>query len=177
MRYIELQNSIEIVAIDEEDFWYISQFNWVMSTDGYAKRTVKKEKNGRKYNSYIYMHRELMSQFLTSKKNIVDHINGDRLDNRKSNLRICSSKENNRNRHCTSGASKYKGICYRISTHRWIARIQNGKGKREYLGAYLTEEEAAMAYNRRAKKLFGRFAHLNDIHKKEVSKAGEKNCQ
>jgi len=93
----------------------------------------------------------------------VDHINGDNLDNRKKNLRLCTYAENNRNRKpLENKTSKYKGVGlnknYKIKT--WQARIVKNS-KRYSLGYFKNEKEAALAYNQAAKKYFGEFAYLN----------------
>jgi len=98
---------------------------------------------------------------------VVDHINHNTLDNRKANLRICTSAENARNtRGHRVRVAKYKGVCFmrrraHLSTP-WCAQI-NHKYRVMNLGYYATEEEAAQVYNDKAVELFGEFAHLNKI--------------
>jgi hypothetical protein len=90
---------------------------------------------------------------------VVDHINGDTLDNRRANLRVCTKSENNRNRrklHPTT--SRFKGV-YK-NTKPWIALIECN-GKQFVLGRFASEEEAALAYDKAAKEHFGSFARLN----------------
>lgn len=108
----------------------------------------------------MYLHRFLMADQLTEEMKFVDHINGDSLDNRRENLRVCSRVENNRNRKRPSG--RYKGIVKRKDTggNKWRA-IVNIDGKQVYFGQYDTPEEAARAYDKAAKELFGEFANLN----------------
>lgn len=96
---------------------------------------------------------------------IVDHINGDPLDNRRVNLRICSraqNKQNSRKRKATT--SKYKGVRYRpgrkASTPPWAVFI-TVEGKRVMVGRYASELGAATAYDEAAKRYFGAFAGLN----------------
>lgn len=98
----------------------------------------------------------------------VDHINHNSVDNRRENLRLCTMAENLRNSRKLdrSTSSRYKGVCYMISSKRkkrWIAYIEIEKGKRKYLGYFHTETEAALAYNQAASEYFGEFANLNDI--------------
>lgn len=96
----------------------------------------------------------------------VDHISGDRLDNRKANLRICTHTENSYNLTMRGRrALFYKGCCFvknRKSTKKWIAQIHIGRIN-HYLGGFLTAEEAAAAYNAKAIEAFGRFARINVI--------------
>lgn len=100
-------------------------------------------------------------------REIIDHINGDGLDNRKQNLRICTKSENACNRGIDrDNTSGYKGVCY-ISNKtkrvkRWIAQIAINK-KHICIGYFHTKEEAAIAYNEAATKYHGEFAKLNII--------------
>ena len=88
---------------------------------------------------------------------VVDHINGNRLDNRRKNLRICSQAENLRNRkrnkNCSSG---FKGVYAR--RNRCQARI-TARGKCHYLGSFKTPEAAHEAYCKAARSLHGDFAN------------------
>lgn len=94
---------------------------------------------------------------------VVDHINGDQLDNRRENLRIASMTENSRNRtRHKAYRSRFKGVTYDDEKveKKWRARI-SFEGKRIYLGHHLTEEEAAEAYDKAALELHKEFANLN----------------
>lgn len=106
--------------------------------------------------SKVYLHRLIMK---APKGMVVDHINGDRFDNRKCNLRICTQAENMRNRKPNAGV-KYKGV--RLKYSRFEARIGVGK-KQIFIGKFDTEIEAAMAYNEAAVKFHGEYARLNEI--------------
>lgn len=90
----------------------------------------------------------------------VDHKNGDRLDNRKSNLRLCSPAENRRNSRSARALSGYKGVSRVDRPSKWRATLLKG-GKRIYLGSYKTRIEAARAYDKGAREHFGEFACLN----------------
>jgi len=95
----------------------------------------------------------------------VDHINGDKLDNRKENLRVVTSSENQLN-HCkTKGKSKYRGVIWAESCKTlkkpWIARIKLPGKPRKYLGSFETDYEAAIAYDTYAKENCPEFTKLN----------------
>lgn len=84
---------------------------------------------------------------------IVDHINGNPLDNRKENLRICTQRENMQNMH-KHRSGRLVGCCFNKRNKKWLSRIEVG-GKRKYLGYYSTELEAHEAYKEALKELAG----------------------
>lgn len=106
----------------------------------------------------IYLYRHILK---ADEGIVVDHINGNPLDNRKSNLRLCSQAENCYNSAKRSGAkSKYKGVSIRDEAKPFRARLHKD-GKEYHLGSFETEIEAAIAYDVKAKEMFGEFARLN----------------
>ena len=105
----------------------------------------------------VYLHRYVSN---APKGLQVDHINGNRLDNRSANLRICTSGQNNRNIGPKKG--KYKGVHWTKNRKRWVAQITKNY-KTESLGCFDTAEAAALAYNEAAKRLHGEYAYLNKI--------------
>jgi hypothetical protein len=148
MKEIKLIKGLSAL-VDDDDFDYLNQYKWYYS-DGYAITSVKIDE---KWTSLL-MHRIIMN---TPKELQVDHIDHNRLNNQRSNLRNCSCAENRRNL-VPRGKSKYLGV---VSRHDGItAFIRNG-GKKLYLGAFKTEEAAAKAYDEAAKKYHGEFANLN----------------
>lgn len=149
-----------VALVDDEDYEEMSQYFWGVDTHGYARRNYRKE-NG-KY-SMTAMHRQIME---AEEGDIVDHINRNTLDNRKSNLRFVTKGENNvnapRRKDNTSG---YKGVSKRGGQNRkkeWCAKITKD-GKTYSLGYHETPEQAARAYNTKAKELYGGYAELNKI--------------
>ncbi len=107
----------------------------------------------------VLIHRIIMG---AKKGEIVDHINGDTLDNRKCNLRLCTNAENCRNKKIHfDNTSGYKGI--RKHENRWQAKITKDY-KDYFLGEFKEAKDAALAYNEGAKKMFGEFARLNIIY-------------
>lgn len=140
--------------IDDDKFELVSELKWFCDNYGYAVSTS---------HGYIKMHR-LITGF--SKKQ-VDHINGNRLDNRLSNLRLCTLKENVRNTPIRKDSySGFKDVTKRSDSKGrnkiWKARI-NPDGKTIELGLFYSAIEAAVAYNKAAKKYFGKFAYLNIV--------------
>ena len=127
--------------VDQEDYDYLSHFNWcynkgTKNKSGYALRATRTKGKYKR----IYMHRVIV-QALPGE--VVDHINHDTLDNRRENLRIGSQKLNLLNRYPnTSGTSPYKGVSFFKGSTQWVAVF-----KRNHLGYYDTEVEAALAYN------------------------------
>jgi hypothetical protein len=94
---------------------------------------------------------------------LVDHINGDSLDNRRANLRVCTNAENCRTKGLSrANTSGFKGVSFsRVKVHRrWVATIRVN-GAQKFLGSHETPEEAARAYDRAAVAHFGEFARLN----------------
>lgn len=145
----------QIALVDAENYEELSQFNWLCS-DGYARRNVYID---RRHSQKVYMHR----QILNAPKGLqVDHINGRTLDNRKENLRLCTNAENTRNQRKRNGrySSSFKGVYWSKKDKRWHSRIMVNY-KTISLGSFQDEIEAAKAYDKAAKELFGEFALLN----------------
>lgn len=140
------------IIVDKENADYAKQFKWSLHSCGYATR-------GKNNGATFYLHREIMN---AQKGQIIDHINGDKLDNRKSNLRFCTDFENTKNRDKSNGnyTSKYKGVYLDKKRNKWIAQITYNY-KAINLGGFDTQEKAAQAYNEKAKELYKEFAKLN----------------
>lgn len=106
------------------------------------------------------MHREIMQ---TPMELQTDHINGNKLDNRKENLRICTCSENQHNKKIyKNNLSGYKGVYFDKANNCWRALIRIN-GKKIYLGTFYASKDAAKAYDIAAKKYFGEFAVFNFV--------------
>lgn len=158
MKEIILKNG-EICHVDDDWFIYLNQWNWKLSKkDGYAVRNGRKS-DGDMWNKKIWMHRVING---TPKNKITDHINGNKLDNRKENLRTVDGKQNMYNKKPVKGSSSvYKGV-FRLPDGKFEVSIKINS-KSVYIGKYSNEEAAANAYNLKAKELFGEYAWLNNV--------------
>lgn len=156
MKTIRLTHG-KITLVDDEDYEELSKHRWYFDHLGYAARNSKKCDNMPKRKT-IFLHRVVAK---TISGMHTDHINGDRLDNRKSNLRACTNAQNRKNMKMHKNNSLgFKGI--RRHGKKFQAVIQNEK-KFMCLGTFTTKEEAATAYNIAAIKYHGEFANLNNI--------------
>lgn len=154
MKKIALAEGISAI-IDDEDFDRVMEHKWrcdfKSKTHGSYACTIGIRKNS------IYMHR-----FITRapKGMVVDHKNGDGLDNRKGNLRVCTHQENSRSRQCLqkNNTSGYQGVFK--SQYGWQARIRIN-GEDTYLGFSKNKVLMAKLYDEAAKKYHRDFATLN----------------
>lgn len=141
----------KFALIDDEDEELVSRHKWHTQSRGYVRTFV-----GRKS---IYLHRLIMN---APDGVEVDHINNNKLDCRKSNMRLCTRSQNNMNKPCGKGSSLFKGVHWDKARGKWMARAVV-KGKLKNLGRFEKEEDAARAYNRAAIENYGEFANLNEV--------------
>lgn len=140
--------------IDDDDWEEISKYTWYFNNTGYAVRVFRKD--GKQYG--VLMHRQILSlppRFHT------DHKNGNRIDNRKENIRPCNRSQNlcNQKLH-SNNSSGIKGVRFHKTIKQWDARIQVQR-KPIHLGYYATIEEARAAYDAASRILHGEFSRPN----------------
>jgi len=148
----------KFAMVDDEDYDYLMQWKWFSRSNGftdYAGRTQRC--NG--IQIFYSMHRDLMK---TPRDLLVDHINGNGLNNQKANLRNCTLAQNMYNRK-NNGKSKYHGVSfyYDKKGKQYIRTAARINGVYTYLGTFKTEEDAARAYDAKIKETRGEFANLN----------------
>jgi hypothetical protein len=150
----------KFAAVSVEDYERLNKFKWYVmrnATTFYVVRYARRA--GSKKYSLVWMHREVLP---SPKGLFVDHINHCGLDNRRSNLRLATRRQNmyNRRKLRTGLTSLFKGVYWRKDTKRWRANI-TVDGKKISLGQFLSEIDAAKAYDNAAKIYHKEFAQLN----------------
>lgn len=144
--------------VDDSLFHDLSRFEWYCSKQLYACRGnyIEGKRHG-----IMLMHRYILKALPGQ---CVDHINGNTLDNRINNLRICNQSENNMNRKNKNAHNKsgYTGVFWKKHAKKWSAQISY-KNKSIHLGYFNVKEDAARAYNQKCLNLFGEFAKVNKI--------------
>jgi UDP-N-acetylglucosamine--N-acetylmuramyl-(pentapeptide) pyrophosphoryl-undecaprenol N-acetylglucosamine transferase len=150
IRTINLRNG-RAVIVDAADYEWLSRYSWRATggESGYAVATIKGKK--------VLMHRLILN---APPHLLVDHYNGNKQDNRRCNVRLCTRSQNSRNVRKSRGTSRFKGVWWDKRLRKWVASIRC-RGKRIRLGVFTDEAEAARAYDRKAIELFGEFARLN----------------
>lgn len=149
MREIPLANGRGVALVDDEDYDRLMQHSWYLQSGRYAAATFG--------NRGHLMHRVILGN---PDMPHIDHIDGNGLNNQKSNLRACTASQNQHNRRPKNNRrSRYKGVTVR-GQRAFCAEIRLD-GRSTHLGYFRTEEEAARAYDETARERFGEFARLN----------------
>jgi hypothetical protein len=148
----------EWTILDWQDYCRFAGFKWEISGDDsifYAVRNIRVDSTR---TTTVRLHRLIMN---APRGLVVDHINGDSLDNRRANLRLATHSQNSCNKKKRKNTtSQFRGVCFCKAKGKWDANI-NLAGKRIWLGSFDSEIEAGKAYDEAAKKYHGEFARLN----------------
>ncbi len=154
IKFIKLTQK-QYAIVDVKDFESVSKLKWALHKKGFVNHSYRnkiKKKTGS-----IAMHRFIIQP---ASGVILDHIDGDKTDNRRINLRICTSQQNTFNQKLRkTNKSGYKGVYWSKEANRWRAQIRFNKSI--YLGTFQSKEDAAKAYDTAATKYHGEFARLN----------------
>lgn len=141
--------------VDEADASLVAGYNW------YAHKSRSKwYAAANHHKNRIFMHRLIMRPDAEAE---IDHRDGDGLNNQRTNLRLASHQENGFNRKISkNNTSGYIGVTWHNKLGKWRAQIRKD-GKHNSLGCYLDPRDAASAYNKAARRLFGEFATINTL--------------
>lgn len=161
MRRIKLTQD-KYATVDNEDFLELNKYKW-MFNNGYASRQKHLGMfDGKQKQVRVYMHRVVTGSHKTLQ---TDHINGNTLDNRRSNLRLVTNSQNQMNsKLSTRNKSGFKGVYWHEGNKRWAAVVglnKEGKQYMKHLGMFRIKEDAANAYKRAAREHFGEFARVS----------------
>lgn len=155
MPTLPLTKGLEAI-VDDEDFAVLSRWKWTTFLSGRIPYAARKE-GGR----LVLMHRAINR---TPEHLMTDHIDGNTLNNRRSNLRDATPVQNVMNkRGKPGGTSRFKGVWFdaqQAGSKQWRTAIRL-QGKLKYLGRFATEEEAGAAYATAAREHFGEFANIS----------------
>ena len=149
----------KFAIVDPDVFYRLNNFQWCAARKDQSFYAVRFLNNSNNKIGLISMHREIMD-FPAGL--LVDHKNNNTLDNRRANLRLATSSQNNinRRRNKSKSLSRFVGVTFDKQKMRWLARIFVSR-KCVFLGYFRSEFDAARAYDRAAMKYHGEFARLN----------------
>ena len=159
MKEIELSQG-RFTLVDDEDYDWLNHWKWSAALNYktgkyYAQRN---EVNELGLIRPVLMHRVIMG---AAKGQLIDHKNGNSLNNCRYNLRPCTNSQNMANHGPqVNNTSGYKGVAWNKINKRWIAQIAIMR-KITYLGTFTDKADAARAYDKKAYELFGEFAYCN----------------
>ncbi|MFH1371916.1 MAG: HNH endonuclease [Planctomycetota bacterium] len=149
----------EYTIVEPQDYYKFSKFKWIFLICNKRPYAASELKVGKVKTKRVYLHRAIMR---APKRKLVDHRNGDGLDNRRANLRLATRSQNmmNRAKIKSKTSSKYIGVSFDKGCKRWRAAIRVNY-KQRHLGSFKDEIEAAKVYDAAARKYHKDFARLN----------------
>lgn len=139
-----------VALVSGADYDALAGYEWSKAGSDSYPRAVRK---CRETDRQILMHRQIMN---APRHLVVDHIDGNPLNNTRPNLRLATPSQNTVNAHSVWGSSRYRGVCRDKHRGRWVARIK-ADGKHRSLGSFKDEVEAAAVYWREARAAWGEF--------------------
>lgn len=157
MKKIPLANGRGFALVDDDDYERVSKHGWCLHEGGgnrqrrYASANIKRDGVWKR----TLLHRFVMG---AEPHQRIDHCNNDGLDCRKENLRFATRGQNQHNSEKRRG--RFKGVHWHASAGKWTAQIMANRVY-HYLGLFTDEEEAARAYDAKAKELHGEYARVN----------------
>lgn len=159
MKEIKLTKG-KVALVDDDIYDYLMQWKWYCDSNGYAVRNERYiTASGERKRNTIYMHRVIMNALSGTD---VDHRWGDKLDNQRSSLRVCTRSQNQANKFQSNNTSGFKGVTWEKRDKKWRAYISFNRRK-IHLGLFNDKIEAAKVYNAAAIQYQGEFAVLNQI--------------
>lgn len=147
-----------VALVDDADYELLSQWRWHVSTNGYARAMIKDAGAFRG----VYMHRLIMGMAKEDKRQI-DHVDRQKTNNQRSNLRICTHRQNHYNIGVRrDNAVGLKGVSWSASNRKWVSSIKVD-GEQKWLGSFETPEQAHAAYRSAAVEYHGEFVNLSNV--------------
>jgi len=161
MKHIQLTKG-QVAIVDDDDFGRLVGYRWCVNWNKDIKSfyAVRSTPMANWKRQWVSMHREIID---AKTGEFVDHINHDTLDNRKENLRVCSSGQNSANRRRrVDNTSGFKGVSWHYGICKWRSRLMVNS-KPLHIGYFQTANEAAIAYDKAAFEHYGEFALTNKM--------------
>jgi hypothetical protein len=155
---ITLRSSSLVAIVDDDDATLVNEFKWYANKRSNGFRAIANCRRPDGKRTMVQMHR-----LITGAKagELVDHADGNPLNNQRSNLRVCNQQQNQANRGAQrNNTSGFKGVWWHSSAKKWAASIWVS-GKHKLLGLFNDPHSAAFAYDQAAMMHFGDFARTN----------------